>query len=224
MEFQVVAHIESDFPEKFGVPRQSGLAPTHSRVVFLPQFQQEEAFRGLAEFSHIWLLWLFSENKKSGWQATVRPPRLGGNRRLGVFATRSPYRPNPIGLSCVRMLSVLKTDRGMELEVEGADLVNGTPILDVKPYLPYTDSHPDAIGGFTEEAVWKELEVHFPPDLLSRIPEEKRAALLAILKEDPRPSYQADESRAYGVSFAGFNVRFTVCKGTLRVFDVTFLR
>ena len=220
MELQIIAHIESDFPEKFGIPRQSGLAPSRARVVFCPQFRQEEAFRGLAGFSHIWLLWLFSENRKAGWQATVRPPRLGGNIRLGVFATRSPYRPNPIGLSCVRLLSVLGTARGTELEVEGADLMDGTPIIDVKPYLPYADSHPDAAGGFAEEAERRRLSVTFPEEMLSGIPEEKREALLAALAEDPRPSYQADASRVYGVSFAGFNVRFTVSGETLRVCDV----
>ncbi|MCR4708093.1 MAG: tRNA (N6-threonylcarbamoyladenosine(37)-N6)-methyltransferase TrmO [Clostridiales bacterium] len=219
MELQIIAHIESDFPEKFGIPRQSGLAPTRARVVFLPQFRQKEAFRGLAGFSHVWLLWLFSENKKSGWQATVRPPRLGGNTRLGVFATRSPYRPNPIGLSCVRLLSVSQTERGPELEVEGADLMDGTPIVDVKPYLPYADAHPEATGGFTENAARQTLQVDFPSELLSRIPEEKRQALLSVLAEDPRPSYQEDQARVYGVSFAGFNVRFTVSDGILRVCD-----
>ena len=219
MELQIIAHIESDFPEKFGIPRQSGLAPTRARVVFLPQFRQKEAFRGLAGFSHVWLLWLFSENKKSGWQATVRPPRLGGNTRLGVFAPRSPYRPNPIGLSCVRLLSVSQTERGPELEVEGADLMDGTPIVDVKPYLPYADAHPEATGGFTENAARQTLQVDFPSELLSRIPEEKRQALLSVLAEDPRPSYQEDQARVYGVSFAGFNVRFTVSDGILRVCD-----
>ncbi len=217
MELQIIAHIESDFPEKFGIPRQSGLAPTRARVVFLPQFRQEEAFRGLTGFSHIWLLWLFSENRKTGWQATVRPPRLGGNARLGVFATRSPYRPNPIGLSCVRLLSVLQTERGVELEVGGADLMDGTPIVDVKPYLPYADSHPEAAGGFAEETDRRKLEVECPEELLSPVPEEKREALLSILSEDPRPSYQDDKTRVYGVSFAGFNVRFTVSGGILRV-------
>ena len=219
MELQIIAHIESDFPEKFGIPRQSGLVPTRARVVFLPRFRQEEAFRGLSDFSHIWLLWIFSENKNFDWQATVRPPRLGGNQRLGVFATRSPYRPNPIGLSCVQLLSVLHTDRGIELEVEGADLMDGTPIVDIKPYLAYTDAHPDARGGFTEQTEKQKLRVIYPQELLEKIPVEKRESLLAILSEDPRPSYQKDETRIYGISFAGFNVRFTVSGETLLVHD-----
>ncbi len=217
MEFQVIAHIKSDFPEKFGIPRQSGLVPeTRARVVFLPEYRQAEAFRGLSGFSHVWLIWVFSANRPGGSHATVRPPRLGGNERLGVFATRSPYRPNPIGLSCVRLLSVRETGQGTELEVAGADLMDGTPILDVKPYLPYADAHPEASGGFAEETEKRTLRVECPDGTLSRFPPEKREALLGVLREDPRPAYQRD-GREYGLSFAGMNVRFRVEGETLRV-------
>lgn len=206
-----IAHIRSDFPEKFGIPRQSGLVPeTVARVVFLPEYREEEAFRGIEGFSHLWLLWIFSENKRQHWRPTVRPPRLGGNTRLGVFATRSPYRPNPIGLSCVRLLRLEHTEEGPVLVVSGADLMDGTPILDVKPYLPYADAVPDARGGFTDEQEKKRLEVIFPQALSEGLEEEKKKALMGVLAQDPRPSYQSDENRVYGVSFAKYNIKFTV--------------
>lgn len=213
--------MESDLPEKFGVPRQSGLvSELRSRVVFEPEYRVREAFRGLEGFSHLWLVWVFSKAVREGWSPTVRPPRLGGNRRMGVFATRSPFRPNPIGLSCVKLERLdLDTPRGPVLTVLGADLMDGTPILDVKPYLPYADAHPDALGGFAD-ARRELLTVDFPPALLSRVPEEKRAALLGVLREDPRPSYQDDPERVYGLSFGGFNVKFTVAGEVLRVVDV----
>lgn len=206
-----IAHIRSDFPEKFGIPRQSGLVPeTVAQVVFLPEYREEEAFRGIEGFSHLWLLWIFSENKRQHWRPTVRPPRLGGNTRLGVFATRSPYRPNPIGLSCVRLLRLEHTEEGPVLVVSGADLMDGTPILDVKPYLPYADAVSDARGGFTDDQEKKRLAVIFPQELSEGLEEEKKKALTGVLAQDPRPSYQSDENRVYGVSFAGYNIKFTV--------------
>ncbi len=221
MEFNPVATIRSDFPEKFGVPRQSGLVPQlTARIVFEKPYRDAEALRGLEGFSHIWLLWVFSENRRAGWSPTVRPPRLGGNRRMGVFATRSPFRPNPIGLSCVRLLGIEHTGDGPVLLVGGADLVDGTPILDIKPYLPYADCVPEASGGFASAAARRGLTVEFPEALLLRIPADKREALIGALREDPRPSYQEDEERVYGVSFAGRNVRFRVRGEVLTVLEV----
>ena len=218
----VVARIRSDFPAKFGIPRQSGLVEElRAAVVFEPEYRDPAALRGLEGFTHIWLIWQFSENLREGWSPTVRPPRLGGNERMGVFATRSPFRPNPIGLSCVRLLGVEQgRDLGPVLAVAGADLMDGTPILDVKPYIPYADSHPEASGGFTGNTGGPTLAVVFPPELLERVPEGKRAALTGVLARDPRPPYQHDPDRVYGMAFAGLEVRFTVAKDVLTVRSV----
>lgn len=217
----VVAHVRSDFPSKFGIPRQAGLVPElRSMVVFEPEFRNPDLLRGLEDFSHIWLLWNFSGNRHSGWSATVRPPRLGGNTRMGVFATRSPFRPNPIGLSCVKLDEViLHSPQGSVLMISGADLMDGTPIFDIKPYVPYADCQPQAAGGFTDSVGDFLLEVDFPPHLLERVPAEERPALLGVLAHDPRPSYQQDPQRIYGLSFGGFNVRFQVDKHRLTVIE-----
>ena len=219
MEIRPIAHIRSDFAEKFGIPRQSGLVESlEARVVFTPEFRNPDALRGIEGFSHLWLIWEFSRAKREGFSPTVRPPRLGGNTRMGVFATRSPFRPNSLGLSCVRLLGLEETDRfGTVLRVGGADLMDGTPIFDIKPYIPYSDSHPDALGGFTDGAGDFLLEVDFPAPLLARIPENKRQALLGVLSHDPRPSYQSDPVRVYGLTFAGLDVRFTVRDNRLTV-------
>ena len=218
-----IAHIRSDFPTKFGVPRQAGLVEAlRAAVVFEPPCRVPEALRGIEGFSHLWLIWEFSQNRREGWSPTVRPPRLGGNRRLGVFATRSPFRPNPIGLSCVRLEGVeLDTPRGPVLHVSGADLVDGTPILDIKPYIPYADCHPEAAGGFAGTAPEGALAVDIPPRLLERVPPDRLEALEGVLAQDPRPSYQDDPGRVYGFGFAGLEVRFTVRDGTLTVVDIT---
>ena len=216
---RVVARIRSDFPAKFGIPRQSGLVEElRARVVFEPEYRSPDALRGLEGFTHIWLIWQFSENLREGWSPTVRPPRLGGNERMGVFATRSPFRPNPIGLSCVRLLGIeADPEVGHVLTVAGADLMDGTPILDVKPYIPYADAHPEASGGFTGNTGGAVLEISFPPALLERVPADKRAALTGVLARDPRPPYQHDPDRVYGLAFAGLEVRFTVAGETLTV-------
>ncbi len=217
-----VARIRSDFSSKFGVPRQAGLVEElRAVVVFEPPCRMAEALRGIEGFSHLWLIWEFSENRDRGWSPTVRPPRLGGNRRMGVFATRSPFRPNPIGLSCVRLEGVeWDTPEGPVLHVSGADLVDGTPILDVKPYIPYADCRPEAAGGFAGSAPEGALAVECPPELLSRVSEGRRAALLGVLAQDPRPSYQDDPGRVYGFGFAGLEVRFAVREGVLTVTDI----
>ena len=222
MEFNPVAHIRSDFPEKFGIPRQSGLVDAlTATVVFEPDYRDPSAFRGLEGFSHLWLIWEFSQARRVGWSPTVRPPRLGGNRRLGVFATRSPFRPNPIGLSCVRLVE-LRQDRelGPVLIVAGADLLDGTPIYDVKPYLPYADCKPEAVGGFAARPKEAELEVDCPDSLLAAVPEDKRAALLAVLAQDPRPQYQDNPDRVYGMAFAGLEVKFRVERKGLTVTEI----
>lgn len=217
-----IAHIRSDFPTKFGVPRQAGLVEgLRARVVFEPPFRAPDALRGIDGFSHLWLIWEFSQNKQAGWSPTVRPPRLGGNRRLGVFATRSPFRPNPIGLSCVRLERVeLSTPDGPALYVFGADLVDGTPILDIKPYVPYADCRPEAQGGFAGTAPEKQVAVNIPRSLLERVPPDCREALTGVLAQDPRPSYQNDPDRVYGFGFAGLEVRFRVEDGVLTVTDI----
>lgn len=216
-----VAHIRTDFPTKFGVPRQSGRAPSaEGTVVFEPQYRDESALRGIGGFSHLWLIFDFSEAHRDKWSPTVRPPRLGGNVRVGVFASRSPFRPNPIGLSAVRLVAVEKTaECGTVLRVAGADLVDGTPILDIKPYLPFTDSIPGAVGGFADAEVAHRLEVIFPDVLAALVPEGKRAALCECLADDPRPSYQ-DDDRVYTMPYAGREVDFTVRDGTLTVVAV----
>ena len=216
-----VARIRSDFPEKFGIPRQSGVVESlEAKIVFEPEFRMEEALRGLEEFSHIWLIWGFSENEGRDWSPTVRPPRLGGNRRIGVFASRSPFRPNGLGLSCVRLLSLRKDPSlGTTLLVAGADMVDGTPIYDIKPYLPYADSIPDAAGGFAPDA-GRRLQVVCPPELLEAIPHEKRDALLSVLAHDPHPRYQNDPDRIYGMAFAGLQIRFRADDAVLTVVSV----
>lgn len=212
MELQVIARIRTDLPTKFGIPRQSGLVDAlEGTIVFEPAFRNPEALRGIEGFSHLWLLWEFSACSDAPWRPTVRPPRLGGNARMGVFATRSPYRPNSIGLSCVQLCGVEQTaDCGTVLRVAGADLMDGTPIFDVKPYLPYADAHPEATGGFASAAPEGGLEVQFDGDTQSLIPPEKLAALTGVLAQDPRPAYQDDPDRVYGVLFAGLDVRFRV--------------
>lgn len=223
MEIQPIAHIRSDFPEKFGVPRQSGLiGALRATVVFLPEYRAPEAFRDLEGFSHLWLIWQFSQVPMGKWSPTVRPPRLGGNRRVGVFASRSPFRPNPIGLSCVELEKVeLHSPDGPRLLIRGADLVDGTPIFDIKPYLPTTDCQPSATGGFTDEAPWSPLTVHVPPELLEAVPTDTREALMAVLAADPRPHYHHDPERVYGMGFAGVQVRFTVDGSHLFVREIT---
>ncbi len=222
MELKPIAHIESPFPEKFGVPRQSGLIGSlRAWVVFEPEYRVREAFRELEGFSHIWLLWEFSKARRTQWTPTVRPPRLGGNRRVGVFASRSPFRPNPIGLSCVALEAVdWEAPDGPRLLVGGADLMDGTPIFDVKPYLPQADCRPEAAGGYTDETPWQELRVEIPPELLEKVPASSREALAQVLAADPRPHYHKDPQRVYGMGFAGMEVRFTVDQGLLRVVDV----
>ncbi len=218
----IIAHIHTDFGSKFGVPRQSGVVPElRARIVFTPPYRNPDALRGLEDFSHLWLLWHFSQVQREApadWSPTVRPPRLGGNTRMGVFATRSPNRPNPIGLSSVVLERVeLHTPDGPVLWVSGADLMDGTPILDIKPYLAYTDSHPEATGGFVTGLTDRALKVACPPELLAPLPEETRRSLLAVLAHDPRPTYQQDSDRVYGMDFAGWQVKFTVREGILTV-------
>lgn len=217
-----IAHIRTDFPTKFGIPRQAGIADAlQGTVVFEPEFRVDDALRGIEGFSHLWLIWGFSENAGSSWTPTVRPPRLGGNVRMGVFATRSPFRPNGLGLSCVRLLSLKKEPMlGTTLLVAGADLMDGTPIYDIKPYIPYADSIPDAAGGFAPDE-GRVLAVDFPEQLLNAVPEEKRAGLLSVLAHDPRPRYQDDPERIYGMAFAGLDIRFRVEGTMLTVTDVT---
>ena len=218
-----IAVARTDFSEKFGIPRQSGRVPLRARIVFLPKYRNPAALRGIEGYSHLWLLWHFSElEEQKEFRPTVRPPRLGGNERVGVFASRSPYRPNPIGLSSVRLLGVEKTENeGCVLIVEGADLLDGTPIFDIKPYLPTADLHFDAKGGFADEVKDYRLAVRCDDALLSRIPEEKREGLLALLADDPRPAYQNDGERVYGLAFASYEIKFTVFDGVLTVKDIT---
>ena len=222
VRMRIIARVRSDFSTKFGIPRQSGLVEElESRIVFEPEFRDVNALRGIEQFSHLWLIWQFSANAEAGWSPTVRPPKLGGNARLGVFATRSPFRPNPVGLSSVRLAGVEQDPAlGPVLRVTGADLMDGTPILDIKPYVPYTDAHPDAAQGYTARTGEGRLRVEIPGTLLARVPEEKRAALTGALGQDPRPGYQDDPERAYGFPFAGLEVRFRVADGTLTVIDI----
>ena len=212
ISINVIARMHSDFATKFGIPRQSGLVEElRSTIVFEPEYRNNAALRGIEDFSHLWIIWQFSEAVRQGWSPTVRPPRLGGNTRMGVFATRSPFRPNNLGLSCVRLLDVEHTEKyGTVLHVGGADLMDGTPIFDVKPYIPYSDCKPDASGGFTDQAADFLLTVDFPAELLKKLPEQKREAAIGVLSHDPRPSYQKNEERVYGLTFAGFNIRFMV--------------
>ena len=218
-DIQPIAYMQSDFGGKFGIPRQSGLVDAlRSTIVFQPEYRNADALRGIEGFSHLWIIWQFSQAVGKEWSPTVRPPRLGGNTRMGVFATRSPFRPNNLGLSCVTLLGVERTeDRGTVLHVGGADLLDGTPIFDIKPYIPYCDCRPDALGGFTREAGDYLLEVDFPAQMLAILPEEKRNAAVGVLSHDPRPSYQQQAGRVYGMTFAGCNIRFTVENGVLHV-------
>ena len=218
---KVIARIRSDFPEKFGIPRQSGLVPElRAKVVFEPEFCSADALRGIEGFSHLWLIWQFSAAVRDTWSPTVRPPRLGGNERVGVFATRSPFRPNAIGLSCVKLEGVRHEDGlGDVLIVSGADLMDGTPIYDVKPYLPYADAHPEALGGFAPSPK-ETIAVDCPPELLAALPEGQREALPGVLAQDPRPQYQHDPERVYGMSFGGWDVKFRVRGETLEVLSL----
>lgn len=219
---RVIARMKSDFNTKFGIPRQSSLVPSLvSTIIFEPEFRNSDALRGLDDFSHLWIIWQFSEAVRSNWSPTVRPPRLGGNQRMGVFATRSPFRPNAIGLSSVKIVAIETTAQyGTVIHVAGADLMDGTPILDIKPYIPYTDCHADASGGFTEHAGGFILKVQFPDCLLAKVPEEKRQALIDVLSHDPRPSYHGDSDRVYGLNFAGRDIRFSIKDSVLTVLEV----
>ena len=222
MEMKPIAYIHNDYTAKFGIPRQSGLVEqVESTILFEPEYRNADALRGLEGYSHLWLLWIFSEAIRENWSPTVLPPRLGGKTRMGVFATRSPFRPNPIGLSSVKLLGVeLHTKAGPVIHVAGADLMDGTPILDVKPYLPYTDSHPDAIGGFADPVRDYSLEVVFPEEWMEQVPQRLRDPVLGLLAQDPRPSYQNDPERVYGVAFGGYDFRFRVKDGVLTVCEV----
>ncbi len=222
-----VARIRSDFTQKFGIPRQSGMAPgLESAIVFEPPYRDPNALRGLEEYSHLWLIWQFSQVVEDGqdgenWRPLVRPPRLGGNTRMGVWATRSPFRPNALGLSSVRLVRIQhQSPDGPILWVEGADLLDGTPIYDIKPYLPYVDSHPDAREGFTRDTKEYSLEVECSPELLERLPREKRKPLLGILAGDPRPGYQDDPQRVYGMAFGGYEIQFRIQDKILTVLDI----
>lgn len=222
VEMQVIARIKSDFPTKFGIPRQSGLVKElQATIIMEPEFRNPDMLRGLEGYSHLWLIWQFSANAGKDWSPTVRPPRLGGNTRVGVFATRSTFRPNFMGLSSVKLEGLEQTKEfGTVIHISGADLMDGTPIFDIKPYIPYGDCHPDATGGFTDTADSYLLEVDFPEELLTILPEEKRVAAICVLSHDPRPSYQKDPDRIYGISFAGYDIRFTVYKKKLTVIEV----
>ncbi len=223
MELKVIAHIYNDFKEKFGIPRQSGITDSLvSKIVFTPEYRVKESLRGLIDYSHLWVIWQFSESVREKWSPTVRPPRLGGNKKMGVFATRSPFRPNPIGLSSLKLLAIESTaEEGDVLLVCGADMKDGTPIYDIKPYLAFTDSHPDAKCGFSDEVADFSLSVDFPRELLEKIHADKRDGLIKILENDPRPSYQNDPEREYVMSFADKEIHFKVKGENLRVTNVT---
>lgn len=223
MEIEIIARIHTDFSEKFGLPRQSGLVEgLKGEIVFESKYRNPDAVRGLEAFSHLWLIWEFSKAKRDTWSATVRPPRLGGNERMGVFATRSPFRPNPLGLSCVKLESVvIDPDRGPVITVSGIDMLDGTPIYDIKPYIPHADLRPDAVGGFADAHRDDKVDVVFPPELLEKVPKEKREALEGVLAGDPRPSYQDDPERIYGFTFAGMEIKFRVAGKVLTVTDIT---
>ena len=215
---KIIGYVRSDFPTKFAIPRQSGVAPEiKAKIVFLPEYRVREAFRGLEEYSHIWVLWQFSENVRETWSPTVRPPKLGGNKRVGVFATRSPFRPNSIGLSSVRLERIEENEKdGIVLHISGADIMDNTPVYDIKPYISYTDSHPDAVCSFALPPEENVLDVEFAEELLQKVPEEKRDALIAVLRQDPRPAY-IDDDRRYGFGFAGLEIAFRVKDKVLKV-------
>lgn len=211
MEIKTIAHIKNDYKTKFGIPRQSGLVKSvTSAIIFEPEFRDANAVRGLEQYSHLWLIWQFSENAHADWSPTVRPPRLGGNKRVGVFATRSPFRPNPIGLSCVELDRVEIKDEGPVIYVKGADLMDETPILDIKPYIPYADCHPEAASGFAGSVFSHHLDVEVSPEVLEQIPKEKREAVMEILSQDPRPGYQREPERIYGMEYGGMDMKFRV--------------
>jgi len=217
---KIIAYIENDFTEKFGIPRQSGLSPIVSRIVFKKEYRVKEAFRGLSGYSHLWLIWKFSKAERAEWSPTVRPPRLGGNTRMGVFATRSPFRPNPVGLSSVKLLKVdIDNHDGPVLYVEGADLMNKTPIYDIKPYLAYTDAHPDAIDGFALTRKDGILTVEFPEEYRI-MSDERYNTIISVLSQDPRPQYQDEPERVYNMAFGGYDISFTVSGNTLKVCEV----
>lgn len=225
MEFgltlKTIAYIHTDFPTKFGIPRQSGLADTQGEIILEPEYRNQDAIRGIEEYSHLWLLWGFSEAVREKWSPTVRPPRLGGNRRVGVFATRSPFRPNPVGLSCVELERIeIREDVGPVLHIRGADLMDGTPIYDIKPYLPYVDCHAEATGGFAEHTKEYSLKVEITEEWLAVVPEDKRESLVQILSQDPRPAYQKNPNRMYGMEYAGMEVRFKVYEEILTVCEI----
>ena len=226
MELKTIAHIRSDFPQKFGIPRQSGLVEsTRARIIFCPEYRDPNALRGLELYTHIWLIWQFSEAVREGWSPTVRPPRLGGNTRMGVFATRSPFRPNPIGLSCVKLEQILHDEKdGDVIIVSGADLMDGTPIYDITPYLPYVDSRPEASDGFALNHRDGTLEVCFPTELQALIPADKLQGLIDTLSQDPRPQYQDDPERIYTMSYGGFDISFNVNGAKLTVTAVNPLK
>ena len=218
---KIIARIRTPFSEKFGIPRQAGLVEeVEGRIVFEPEYRDPEALRGIEGYSHLWIIWQFSEAVREDWSPTVRPPRLGGNKRMGVFATRSPFRPNPIGLSCVRFIGKELTEDGWVLKVSGADMLDGTPIYDIKPYLAFTDSHPDAIGGFADPVKDYSLPVTFPDTFLNEIKEEDREPLISLLSFDPRPAYKGESDREYGMKYKNYEVFFVVCEGALRVIGV----
>ena len=219
---KIIAHIHTDFTSKFGIPRQSGLVDElEATIVFDPEYRNPDALRGIEEYSHLWLIWQFSECIGKEWSPTVRPPRLGGNKRMGVFATRSPFRPNPVGLSSVKLIGIEKTaEYGCVIRVAGADMLDGTPIYDIKPYLPYVDSHPDASNGFALNEKEGKLDVEFPEEMLEIIPDSKQKALIEVLSQDPRPGYQNEPDRIYGIEFAGYDVRFRVDGNNLKVIEI----
>lgn len=217
---EIIARIYTDFKEKFGIPRQSGLADTEGKIVFEPKYRNPDSVRGLEDYSHLWIIWAFSEVTMEDWRPTVRPPRLGGNKKVGVFATRSPYRPNPIGLSSVKIVDIKIEDRGPVIYVSGVDMLNGTPIYDVKPYIAYTDSHPDAKSGFAEEEYGKRLYAHIPGELAKKLTEDELLSLTSILEEDPRPQYQSDSERIYGMKFKNYEIHFSVKEKELYVSEI----
>lgn len=220
MELKVIAKISTGFTEKFGIPRQSGLVDTKAKIIFEPEYRNKDALRGIETYSHLWLIWGFSEIEQNGWRPMVRPPRLGGNKRVGVFATRSPFRPNPIGLSSVELEKVEQVEgKGIVIHVKGADLLDGTPIYDIKPYLPYVDCHLDAKGGFAEERKEYALNVEWR-NAAGWLSEEKRNEITQILSQDPRPSYQSDPDRIYGMEYDGMEIKFQVKEGTLYIIDI----
>ena len=225
-EIEAIAKIHTDFSSKFGIPRQSGLVDElEATIIFEEKYRNSEMLKGIEQFSHIWLLWQFSQCTDKSWTPTVRPPRLGGNKRMGVLATRSPFRPNNIGLSSVKLLKVEKTEKyGTVLKVSGADLLDSTPIFDIKPYIPYVDSHEDAVNGFALAQKEGTLKVDFPEELINILPENKRKAAVAVLAQDPRPSYQDDPERIYGIEFVGFDIRFKVKDENLKVVEIEKLR